>query len=38
MMVHATSMIDRAAIAAFCFFFLFLSITFLPEDNDRSND
>jgi hypothetical protein len=38
MTVHSTSLIDKAAIAAFCFFFLFLSITFLSEDNDRSND
>jgi len=38
MTVHSTSLIDQAAIAAFCFFFLFLSITFIPKDNDSSDD
>ena len=38
MTVHSTSLVDQAAIAAFCFFFLFISIAFIPEDNDSSND
>jgi hypothetical protein len=38
MIDHSTPLIDQAAAAAFCFFFLFISITFIPEDNDRSDD
>lgn len=38
MTVHSTSLVDQAAIAAFCFFFLFISITFIPEENDSSDD
>lgn len=38
MTLHSTSLVDQAAIAAFCFFFLFISITFIPEDNDSSDD
>jgi hypothetical protein len=38
MTVHSTSLVDQAAIAAFCFFFLFISITFIPEDNDSRDD
>ena len=38
MIDHSTPLFDQAAAAAFCFFFLFISIAFIPEDNDRSND